>query len=43
MYDVLVIMQSGRGIFYTFLIAFLIRFHKFALSLRPNSMKYKKQ
>ena len=26
--------------FYTFLIAFLIRFHNFALPLRPNSTKW---
>lgn len=43
MYDVLVIIQCRNMFFYTFLIAFLICFHNFALPLRPNFMKYKKQ
>ena len=40
MYDVLVIFQCKNMFFYTFLIAFLIRFHNFALPLRPNSTKW---
>ena len=40
MYDVLVIIRCRNMFFYTFLIAFLIRFHNFALPLRPNSTKW---